>query len=100
MSATGRNSSVADILIFIIMETEKAYEAARILRKLEELNYAKQEIIYNFKTSNLKSEKEIIRFLKYLNEKGLKEVFENCIFGVVDYLEGEIDNLRMKLDEL
>ena len=82
------------------MEINRAYMVFRKLRELEMLEQTKRDLIYEYKISEMKTEKDIIRFLKFITDKGYKGLFYQCVNGVIDYLDKEIAETKEEIETL
>ena len=82
------------------MKIDKAYMISRKLRELEALEQAKRDLIYEYKISEIKTEKDIVRFLKFVTDKGYKDLFYECVNGIIDYIDEQIADVKGEIESL
>lgn len=83
------------------MDKEKAQTAYHIIRKIDELERIESELKSYFRVSNLKTENDMVNFIKFLKETGgLYEIFNHSFSDAGKYITEEINEWKKALEEL
>lgn len=83
------------------MEIEKARRAEGLIRRINELEQLKKDLVKYFKTSDLQTEEEVIKFFMFLRDKNLYyEVFRKTMNDLCNYIDSEIVTYKKTIDEL
>lgn len=83
------------------MEIEKARRAEGLIRRINELEQLKNDLVKYFKTSDLQTEEEVIKFFMFLRDKNLYyEVFRKTMNDLCNYIDSEIVTYKKAIDEL
>ena len=83
------------------MEIEKARRAEGLIRRINDLEQLKNDLVKYFKTSDLQTEEEVIKFFMFLRDKNLYyEVFRKTMNDLCNYIDSEIVTYKKAIDEL